>query len=58
MDKQLKYEIALYIFPFFSNTFYRNKDYLTSLFKKYGKKKVYQALKEEGRNGKMSDAFK
>ena len=57
MDEQLKYDIANYIFAFLGNTGYHNEYYLTSLYKKYGKKIVIEAIKEENKNGKISDAF-
>lgn len=40
MDPILKHEVALYLFPVFTNTsYFRNKEYYKALEKKYGKKK-------------------
>ena len=57
MDEQLKYDVAQYLFSFLGNTCYHDEYYLTSLYKKYGKKVATKAIKEESNYGKMSDAF-
>lgn len=57
MDPILQHEVALYIFPFYANMCYRNKNYYNTLLKKYGKKILTEAIIEERKNGKITDAF-
>lgn len=57
MDPILKHEVALYLFPFYANTRYKNKNYYNILLKKYGKKVLAEAIAEECKNGKITDAF-
>ena len=57
MDERLKHDLILYLFAFLGNTHYHDKNYLISLYKKYGKKVVNKAMKKVRKNGKISDAF-
>ena len=57
MDETLKRDVAKYLYPFIGNTCYHNDYYYDSLIKKYGKKVLNEAMKEEVENGKISDAF-
>jgi hypothetical protein len=57
MDETLKHDVAKYLYPFIGNTCYHNDYYHDSLIKKYGKKVLNEAMKEEVENGKISDAF-
>ena len=57
MDETLKRDIAKYLYPFIGNTCYYNDYYYDNLIKKYGKKVLNEAIKEEVKNRKISDAF-
>ena len=57
MEENLKQDIARYIYPFFSNNNYNNKEYYNMLVKKYGRSVVNKAIKEEKIKGTISDAF-
>ena len=53
----LRYEIAKFIFPFIGNGSYNNDEYYRALVKKYGKKTVAKAIKQECENGSIIDAL-
>ena len=53
----LRYEIAKFIFPFIGNGSYNNNRYYRTLVKKYGKKTVIKAIKQECENGSIIDAL-
>lgn len=53
----LRYEIVKFIFPFIGNGLYNNDKYYRMLVKKYGKKTVARAIKQERENGNIIDAL-
>lgn len=57
MDAILKKKVAKYIYAYIGNTLYHNSDYYDRLVKEYGKRVIYDAIKEENEYGKISDVF-